>query len=166
MRITYRITVEDLYNGRELPSTRSCGDEAAYNPVALAMNRVHGRDSAWVKYDQGRLVAELDEFVVPLPVELVWLVTAHARHDRVLAQPCAFTIEYGKERPRSWMGEEEPSEGNDGTNDMWLNDGTEHAELRGDRMCRGCADRCAGTEEDPHPGNVPGWKLGDGAGAA
>ena len=94
MKIRYRITVDHLYNGWPLVRGESKGDAVAYNPVALAMNAVHGDDAVHVHYDGDKLVAVMDDRTAELPGRLVKLLEAHAAGDTASAQPCEFNVGY------------------------------------------------------------------------
>ena len=59
MLIRYRITRDHLDKGCPMPRKNPKGDARASNPVALAMNAVHGEDAVEVYYTEAVAVAEL-----------------------------------------------------------------------------------------------------------
>lgn len=104
MRITYRITTNELYNGRPMPRPRGEGRNGSRrNPVALAMDAVHGESAADVRYAGHELRAHVDGHTVRLPGELKEMLDAHAAGDAARARPCAFRVDYGTRPARATM---------------------------------------------------------------
>ena len=61
------------------------------------------------------------------------------------------------------------ADGRSESGEHWHFDGGAHSEMTDTRLCHSCAEESDGTEDDPHPRTVKGWRLVDGgapAGAA